>query len=225
MRSLRPAAFLCSLGLLLALAACGDDDAPPPPAVDAGSDLSTGTDAGPGDDASTGEDAATGVDASASDDAAVRDDASASDDAAVRDDASASDDAATASDMCTPPRCPPIPPGCTIEPSTNPCECPIVKCEDAGPGGGVGDTCGGLAGECGPGLFCNFTVDFDCGFADGMGVCEMRPEFCTGLFAPVCGCDGMTYSNSCVANGAGTDVRADGECGPVVPPPPPPPAD
>jgi hypothetical protein len=207
MRLNRPFAFVLSLGLL-PLAACGGRDEPP---VDAGTDLSTGMDASTGDDASTGRDASTG------DDAATGDDASAGDDASTGDDASAP------LDMCVPPRCPPIPPGCTTEPSADPCECPIVKCEDAGPGGGVGDACGGRAGPCGPALFCNFTVDFDCGFADGMGRCEMRPDICSSLFAPVCGCDNVTYSNACVAQSMGTDVQFEGECAVVPPPPPPPP--
>jgi hypothetical protein len=228
------------LSLVSALAACGDGDAPPAP-VDAGmdasvegdastaSDGSTRTDAATGDDASMSGDAATGDDASVSEDAATGVDASVSADAATGDDAatgvdaSVSDDAGLTMDMCIPPRCPPIPAGCTLEPSSNPCECGIIKCEDAGPGGGMGDACGGRAGPCGPALFCNFTVDFDCGFADGMGVCEPRPEVCSFLYAPVCGCDNVTYSNGCVAQSMGTDIQYDGECGPVVPPPPPPP--
>ncbi len=188
MRFLR--APLLALTLSLALAACGDDDDAPTP-VDAGTDLSTGR------DASTGDDAATDTDASAGDDAG------------------ASTDASSAQDMCTPPRCPPIPPGCTLEPSADPCECGIIKCDDGGTGAMAGEACGGRAGPCGPGLFCNFTVDFDCGFADGMGVCEARPEVCSRIFMPVCGCDGVTYPNACEAQSMGTDYQSDGACPPA----------
>ena len=36
------------------------------------------------------------------------------------------------------------------------------------------------------------------------------------IFQPVCGCDGLTYSNQCVAESAGVDVMSDGECPPIV---------
>ena len=51
-----------------------------------------------------------------------------------------------------------------------------------------------------------------CGAADQIGVCKPRPEACITLFDPVCGCDAMTYSNSCVANAAGVDVSTSGAC-------------
>ncbi len=35
---------------------------------------------------------------------------------------------------------------------------------------------------------------------------------CTLQHDPVCGTDGMTYSNSCFAEGAGTTVKHDGMC-------------
>ena len=52
-----------------------------------------------------------------------------------------------------------------------------------------------------------------CGIADGPGTCASKPQACTDLYSPVCGCDGTTYSNGCFANAAGVSVKASGACG------------
>ena len=73
--------------------------------------------------------------------------------------------------------------------------------------------CGGRLGNtCAADQFCSFTEAATCGWADATGVCQTRPEICTALYQPVCGCDGVTYSNACHANGAGTSVVHGGPC-------------
>ena len=39
------------------------------------------------------------------------------------------------------------------------------------------------------------------------------PEACDLIYAPVCGCDDMTYGNACAAASAGVSVASQGECG------------
>jgi len=81
-----------------------------------------------------------------------------------------------------------------------------------------GQPCGGFLGNtCNDNEYCAYVPGEHCGAADASSTCEPRPEACIELFAPVCGCDGNTYDNSCFAAMAGTGVVADGEC---VPPPP-----
>lgn len=78
--------------------------------------------------------------------------------------------------------------------------------------------CGGFLGQtCDDDEYCAYEPGDHCGFADAGSTCEPRPEFCPEIFAPVCGCDGETYGNSCDAAAAGTGVMHDGEC---APPPP-----
>ncbi len=81
-----------------------------------------------------------------------------------------------------------------------------------GVGGACSEFCGGIAGlPCGQGEFCKIATGECC--CDIEGVCVPTPEVCTEIFAPVCGCDGETYSNSCSADAAGVNIDHDGECG------------
>lgn len=78
-------------------------------------------------------------------------------------------------------------------------------------GGGGGKSCGGFANvQCAPDEFCNF-LDDSCGGTDGTGTCMKRPNVCSDG-QPVCGCDGKTYDDQCVAQMAGVDVALMGSC-------------
>ena len=58
---------------------------------------------------------------------------------------------------------------------------------------------------CEPGQYCDFESDL-CGEGDGRGRCAVRPDACPNIFAPVCGCDGTEYSNTCIAAATGVDA-------------------
>ena len=50
------------------------------------------------------------------------------------------------------------------------------------------------------------------GECDGGGECAVKPEICTEIWDPVCGCNDKTYSNACSAAAAGQSVAYKGEC-------------
>ena len=78
---------------------------------------------------------------------------------------------------------------------------------------GPGGTCDGIMGQaCAPGLYCQHPAGVCLNTADAQGRCTPRPQVCTRIYQPVCGCDGRTYGNPCEAAAAGTSIGHTGRC-------------
>jgi hypothetical protein len=78
-----------------------------------------------------------------------------------------------------------------------------------GGAGGGGAACA-TNDTCSAGLYCK---KLGCSAIDVLGQCTTRPTECDSSEAPICGCDGFTYLNTCLAEMNGQNVGPRGVCG------------
>jgi hypothetical protein len=81
-----------------------------------------------------------------------------------------------------------------------PCSQPKRECGDA------------VGWWCSDGEFCKFEEEDSCGAYGASGTCTALAVACPLIYSPVCGCDGLTYDNSCWANAASISVASQGPC-------------
>ena len=99
--------------------------------------------------------------------------------------------------------------GCDGKSYKNACEATLAGVTVATKGECV---CGGASGaKCASGYYCDLAVG-TCGDASPTGTCRPVRAECEATVSPVCGCDGTTYSNGCLAAKAQVSIFNEGEC-------------